>query len=94
MSISTDTVLKGLPSFCISLFIFKINFINNHSDTNRYRNESYRKYQFFAYAGWNGGLYISATMQGTRGGGAMAAAWTAMMLHVCVYVGCWLLLVS
>jgi len=44
-----------------------------------YRNESYRKYQFFSYAGWNGGLYVSSTMLGTRGGGPIAAAWASML---------------
>jgi len=44
-----------------------------------YRNEDYRKHQFFSYAGWNGGLYVCTTMQGTKGGGAIAAAWASMV---------------
>jgi hypothetical protein len=31
-----------------------------------------------AYAGWPGGLFISPSMLGSRGGGAIAGAWAAL----------------
>lgn len=40
-----------------------------------YRSDDYRKYQYFSYSGFPGGLYSSPTMTGTRGGGPFAAAW-------------------
>lgn len=44
-----------------------------------YRSAELRSYQFFVTADWPGGLYGSPTMSGTRPGGAIAAAWAAMM---------------
>jgi sphinganine-1-phosphate aldolase len=44
-----------------------------------YRSAELRSYQFFVTADWPGGLYGSPTMSGTRAGGAIAAAWAAMM---------------
>eukprot|EP00026_Physarum_polycephalum_P006604 Phypoly_transcript_06653.p1 GENE.Phypoly_transcript_06653~~Phypoly_transcript_06653.p1 ORF type:complete len:531 (+),score=55.01 Phypoly_transcript_06653:139-1731(+) len=72
-----DFAVPGVTS--ITADVHKYGYSVKGASVILYKNDSYRKYQFFAYAGWNGGLYISATMQGTRGGGAMAAAWTAMI---------------
>ena len=44
-----------------------------------YYSRDLRRYQFFASGDWPGGLYASPTMQGTRAGGAIAAAWAALM---------------
>ena len=44
-----------------------------------YRTAELRSYQFFLTADWTGGLYGSTTMTGTRPGGAVAAAWAALM---------------
>jgi sphinganine-1-phosphate aldolase len=43
-----------------------------------YRDRGYRRYQFFAYGDWPGGLYGSPTMTGSRPGGAIAAAWAVL----------------
>ncbi len=43
-----------------------------------YREQAVRRHQFFAHAGWPGGLYASPTAAGTRPGGAIAAAWAVM----------------
>lgn len=43
-----------------------------------YRNETYRKHQYFAYSDWPGGLFVSPTATGTRPGGAIASAWAVM----------------
>jgi glutamate/tyrosine decarboxylase-like PLP-dependent enzyme len=43
-----------------------------------YRDAALRKHQFFTYASWPGGLYVSPSMMGTRPGGAIASAWAVM----------------
>ena len=44
-----------------------------------YKNKELRRYQFFVSSSWPGGLYASPSMLGTRPGGAIAAAWLALM---------------
>ncbi len=44
-----------------------------------YHTPELRSYQFFVTSDWPGGLYGSTTMLGTRPGGAIAAAWAALM---------------
>lgn len=46
-----------------------------------YRDPSYRRFQYYAFTDWPGGIYASPTMTGTRPGGAIAAAW-AVMQHL------------
>lgn len=43
-----------------------------------YRNADIRKFQYYAYADWPGGLFISPSATGTRPGGAIASAWAAL----------------
>ncbi|WP_332650442.1 pyridoxal phosphate-dependent decarboxylase family protein [Lysinibacillus sp. 54212] len=43
-----------------------------------YRDEEYRRCQYFAYGDWPGGLFASPTATGTRPGGAIASAWAVM----------------
>ncbi len=43
-----------------------------------YKHESIRRYQYFAYADWPGGLFVSPSATGTRPGGAIAAAWAVL----------------
>jgi glutamate/tyrosine decarboxylase-like PLP-dependent enzyme len=44
-----------------------------------YRDMSYLRHQFFISTDWPGGIYISPSMTGTRGGGPIAAAWASLM---------------
>lgn len=44
-----------------------------------YRDMSYLKHQFFVSTDWSGGIYASPSLPGTRPGGAIAAAWAALM---------------
>ncbi len=44
-----------------------------------YRDMSYMEHQFFAYENWPGGIFASPALLGTRPGGAIAAAWAALM---------------
>ncbi len=43
-----------------------------------YRNAALRRYQFFAYTDWPGGIYASPSLAGTRPAGPIAAAWAVM----------------
>lgn len=44
-----------------------------------YRSRSLMRHQYFIDIDWPGGIYASPTIQGTRPGGAVAAAWASMM---------------
>jgi glutamate/tyrosine decarboxylase-like PLP-dependent enzyme len=45
-----------------------------------YRNKGYRRFQYFSYARWPGGLFGSPSLTGTRPGGNIAQAWAALMV--------------
>lgn len=44
-----------------------------------YSEEKYRQYQFFVAPDWQGGIYASPTISGSRPGGIIAACWATMM---------------
>ena len=44
-----------------------------------YRDPSLRKYQYFNYPDWPGGIYFSPGLSGSRSGGVVAATWAAMV---------------
>jgi glutamate/tyrosine decarboxylase-like PLP-dependent enzyme len=44
-----------------------------------YKDESYLKYQYFVTADWDGGLYVSPTILGSRSGGLVAQAWAGFL---------------
>nr|XP_014341249.1 PREDICTED: sphingosine-1-phosphate lyase 1 isoform X2 [Latimeria chalumnae] len=44
-----------------------------------YSDKKYRRYQFFVVPNWQGGLYASPTIAGSRPGGIIAACWATMM---------------
>ncbi len=44
-----------------------------------YRNDALRRYQYFTFPDWPGGLYISPGMSGSRSGGVIAATWAALL---------------
>jgi sphinganine-1-phosphate aldolase len=44
-----------------------------------YRNSNLRKYQYFNYPDWPGGIYMSPGLSGSRSGGIVAATWAAMV---------------
>ena len=45
-----------------------------------YRSFELRRYQFYAFPNWPGGLYASSGLQGSSNGGLKAVAW-AMLVH-------------
>lgn len=44
-----------------------------------YSEKKYRYYQFFVSTDWQGGIYASPTMAGSRPGGIIAGCWATMM---------------
>ncbi len=71
-----DFIVEGVTS--ISLDIHKYGYGAKGASVIVYRNENYRKYQFFVYGEWPGGLFISPTGAGTRPGAQIASAWAAL----------------
>lgn len=71
-----DFRVKGVTS--ISADVHKYGYAAKGVSVLLYRNEEIRRSQYFAYADWPGGLFVSPTMTGTRPGGAIAAAWAIM----------------
>ncbi len=72
-----DFSLPGVTS--ISADVHKYGFAAKGASTVMYRSREIRRYQFFVFSDWCGGIYASPTMAGTRPGGGIAAAWAAMM---------------
>ncbi|KAG2805685.1 hypothetical protein JG687_00014377 [Phytophthora cactorum] len=44
-----------------------------------YKNPEIRRFQYFSYADWTGGLYATPTLAGSRPGALSAAAWASMV---------------
>jgi sphinganine-1-phosphate aldolase len=71
-----DLSVDGVTS--ISADIHKYGFASKGASTVIYKDSDLRKYQFFVYTDFPGGIYASPSMTGTRPGGAIAAAWAIM----------------
>jgi len=72
-----DFRVPGVTS--ISADIHKYGYSSKGASVIAYRNKELRKFQFFAYSEWPGGLFGSPSMAGSRPGGMIAAAWAAMV---------------
>ena len=71
-----DFSVPGVTSMSVDLH--KYGYAAKGASVVLYRDASLRKYQYFAYTDWPGGIYVSPSMAGTRPGGAIAAAWAVM----------------
>ena len=71
-----DFSIDGVTS--ISTDIHKYGYSSKGSSVILYKNGEIRKFQFSIYTKWNGGVYGSPTMTGTRAGGSIAGAWAAL----------------
>ncbi len=72
-----DFRVPGVTS--ISADIHKYGYSSKGASVILYRNASFRKYQYFAYAKWPGGLFGSPSLAGSRPGGMIAAGWAALV---------------
>jgi glutamate/tyrosine decarboxylase-like PLP-dependent enzyme len=71
-----DFAVPGVTS--LSADLHKYGFAAKGASVVLYKDRALRRHQFYAWAGWPGGLYGSPSMTGTRPGGAIAAAWAAL----------------
>jgi len=71
-----DFRVRGVTS--ISADVHKYGYASKGSSVTIYRTHELRKFQYFVFSDWPGGLYASPTMLGTRSGAPIAAAWTAL----------------
>lgn len=72
-----DFRVPGVTS--ISADLHKNGYAAKGASVIAWRTRELRRFQYFVSTDWPGGLYGSPTMLGTRPGGAIAAAWAAMI---------------
>lgn len=72
-----DFKVAGVTS--ISADLHKYGYAAKGASAVLYRSAALRRFQFFVTTDWPGGIFGSTTMAGTRPGGAIAAAWAALM---------------
>jgi sphinganine-1-phosphate aldolase len=71
-----DLGVPGVTS--ISVDLHKYAYTPKGASVVLYRDRALRRHQLFASASWNGYTVINATMQGTKSGGPLAAAWATL----------------
>ncbi|MFQ5446819.1 MAG: pyridoxal phosphate-dependent decarboxylase family protein [Saprospiraceae bacterium] len=71
-----DFRVRGVTS--MSADVHKFGYGAKGASVVLYRSMDFLQHQFFIATGFPGGIYASATLAGTRPGGAIAAAWAAM----------------
>ncbi|MDR3216636.1 MAG: aspartate aminotransferase family protein [Clostridiaceae bacterium] len=71
-----DFAVPGVTS--LSADLHKYAFAAKGVSVLLYKNKDIRRFQYFSYADWPGGLFISPSATGTRPGGAIASAWAVL----------------
>jgi len=71
-----DFRVPGVTS--ISMDLHKYGFAAKGASTILYRSKEYRRHQIYACAGWTGYTVVNPSVQSTKSGGPLAAAWAAM----------------
>ena len=74
---SFDFRLKGVSS--MSCDTHKYGYASKGSSVVLYKNSELRKYQYFCWSEWTGGLFASPSILGSRAGGTIASAWTSLV---------------
>uniref|UniRef100_A0A8C2JT69 sphinganine-1-phosphate aldolase n=1 Tax=Cyprinus carpio TaxID=7962 RepID=A0A8C2JT69_CYPCA len=72
-----DFRVKGVTS--ISADTHKYGYAPKGSSVVLYSDKKFRHYQYFVAPDWQGGIYASPSMAGSRPGGIIAACWATMM---------------
>ena len=72
-----DLAVPGVTS--ISMDLHKYGYAPKGASVIVYKDKALRRHQLYACAGWTGYTIINATVQSTKSGGPLAAAWT--LLH-------------
>jgi len=71
-----DFAVPGVTS--ISMDLHKYAFCPKGASVVLYKNATLRKHQIFSYSGWPGYSIVNPTMQSSKTGGPLAAAWTVL----------------
>lgn len=71
-----DFRVEGVTS--ISADLHKYGYAAKGVSSILYKSPDLRHMQYFAYADWPGGIFVSPTATGTRPGGAIASAWAVL----------------
>ncbi|RHY09450.1 hypothetical protein DYB38_002898 [Aphanomyces astaci] len=74
---SFDFSLPGVTS--MSCDTHKYGYASKGTSIVLYKSKAIRRFQYFAYSDWTGGLYATPTIAGSRPGALSAACWAAMM---------------
>jgi len=74
-----DFRVKGVTS--ISADVHKYAYSAKGASVILYKDMSYLEHQFFAEENWQGGMFVSPALLGTRPGGAIAAAWASLKVQ-------------
>ena len=72
-----DFRVPGVTS--ISADTHKYGYALKGTSTLLYRSKDLRKYQYFTYPDWPGGLYLSPGLAGSRSGGLIVSTWAALV---------------
>ncbi|KAL8641732.1 MAG: hypothetical protein Q9228_001504 [Teloschistes exilis] len=72
-----DFTVKGVTS--ISCDTHKYGFAPKGNSTVLYRTAAMRKYQYFIFPEWSGGVYGSTSIAGSRPGALIAGCWASLM---------------
>lgn len=72
-----DFELPGVTS--MSCDTHKYGYASKGTSVVLYKSKELRRFQYFAYPDWTGGLYVTPTLAGSRPGALSAAAWASMM---------------
>jgi sphinganine-1-phosphate aldolase len=72
-----DFRVEGVTS--INADVHKYGYAPKGSSVLIYRDSIIRRHQYFSFATWPGGIYISPTAMGTRNGGCLSAAWGSLL---------------
>jgi sphinganine-1-phosphate aldolase len=63
----------------ISICLHKYGYSHKGVSCILYKNKNFLKYQYFVSSDWDGGLYVSPTILGSRSGGLVAQAWVGFL---------------
>ncbi|TDH65715.1 hypothetical protein CCR75_001366 [Bremia lactucae] len=72
-----DFALPGVTS--ISCDTHKYGYGSKGTSVVLYKTSELRRFQYFSYPDWTGGLYVTPTLAGSRSGALSAAAWASMV---------------
>lgn len=76
----TLVVLDQFSHFCVfDCFPLQYGYAPKGSSVILYSDKKYRHYQYFVAPDWQGGIYASPSIAGSRPGGIIAACWATMM---------------